>query len=229
MPSHRFGIVDNVVDAPNVASVMFREEEGSFLMGLIAARNTRSRVVGFIGGMSVPVIEHFEAGYRAGIRAVDPAINVITVYSGTFTDPGRGSRDATAVMDRGADVIFHAAGNTGVGVIDAVRAHNRFVIGVDRDQSALAPQHVLSSMLKRVDAATFEISQATQTGHFPGGRTTMLGLRENGVGYSPTTLWARMPPGTRELVDRWADAIRTGRVTVPNTMAQLRTWTVPSL
>jgi basic membrane protein A and related proteins len=229
LTSQKFGIVDNVVNSPNVASVTFKEEEGSFLMGVMAAKLTKTKKIGFIGGMAIDVIAHFEAGFKAGVKATDPSVNVITVYSGTFTDPSKGKSDALAVYGQGADIIFHAAGNTGVGVISAAKEQNKWVIGVDQDQNKLAPANVVSSMMKRVDVAVYDVSKATQGGTFPGGKTTVLGLKEDGVGYSPSTLWDKMPGGTKELVDKWAGAIKDGKVTVPNSMDKLKSWDVPKI
>lgn len=227
--SQKFGIIDGVVANPNVASVLFKEEEGSFLMGVIAAKATKTKKVGFIGGMDVDVIHHFDGGFKAGVKAVDPTIQVITVYSGSFTDPTKGKNDGLAVIAQGADVVFHAAGATGQGVIEAAKEKNVFAIGVDSDQNKLAPQNVISSMMKRVDVAVFEISKMAKDGKFPGGQTTVLGLKENGVGYSDTTLWDKTAAGTKELVDKYAQAIKDGKFTVPNTPEKFKTWEAPKL
>lgn len=227
--SQKFGIIDFVVQNPNVASVVFKEEEGSFLMGVLAAKTTKTKKVGFVGGMDIDVIHHFEAGFKAGVKATDPSVEVITVYSGTFTDPGKGKSDALAVIGKGADIVFHAAGNTGVGVIDAAKEKKVFAIGVDKDQNKLAPDTVISSMMKRVDVAVYEVTKQAQDGKFPGGQVLALGLKENGVGYAPTTLWNKTPAGTKELVDKWADAIKAGKVTVPNNMEKFKTWEAPKL
>ncbi len=225
----KFAIIDAVVEQPNVASVLFREEEGSFLMGVIAAKTTKTGKVGFVGGMDIDVIHHFDAGFQAGVKAVDPNIEVIRVYAGTFTDPEKGKNVALQIFRDGADVIFHASGATGKGVIEAAKEQNKFAIGVDSDQNHLAPENVISSMMKRVDVAVYEVSKMAAEGNFPGGKVTVLGLKENGVGYSDTTLWEKMPEGTKELVDKWADAIKTGKVDVPANLDELKDWTVPSL
>jgi basic membrane protein A len=228
-PKQNFAIIDAVAQKPNVASVLFKEEEGSFLMGVIAAKATKSNKVGFIGGMDIPVIHHFDAGFKAGVKAVNPAIEVITIYSGSFTDPAKGKSDALAAIGKGADVLFHAAGGTGQGVIEAAKEKNLYAIGVDSDQNHLAPNNVISSMMKRVDVAVYDVSKMASEGKFPGGQTLTLGLKENGVGYSDTTLWAKLPQDTKALVDKWADAIKAGKVTVPNDPKQLEGWTAPKL
>ncbi|MFZ5827394.1 MAG: BMP family lipoprotein [Bacillota bacterium] len=228
-PKQKFAIIDAVAQLPNVASVLFKEEEGSFLMGVMAARTTKTGKVGFVGGMDIPVIHHFEAGFKAGVKAVNPKVEVITVYSGSFIDPAKGKSDALAIIGKGADVVFHASGGTGQGVIEAAQEKNVFAIGVDSDQNKLAPNHVLSSMMKRVDVAVFDVSKMAQTGTFPGGQIITLGLKENGVGYSDTTLWNKMPEGTKAEVDKWADAIKAGKFTVPNDMTKFKDWTAPKL
>ncbi|MGE5672901.1 MAG: BMP family lipoprotein [Mycobacterium leprae] len=229
-PKQQFGIIDTVVpNRPNVVSVVFKEEEGSFLMGVIAARTTRTKTVGFIGGMDMDVVHHFEAGFKAGVKAVDPTVKVITVYSGAFDDPAKGKSDALSVYGQGADVIFHAAGATGGGVIEAAKEQHKYVIGVDSDQNRLAPDNVLSSMVKRIDNAVFDITKAARDGQFTGGQVIVMGLKDNGVGYADSTLWNKMPDGTKALVDKWADAIKAGQFQVPNDPKQVGGWQAPKL
>ncbi|HYG59058.1 MAG TPA: BMP family ABC transporter substrate-binding protein [Symbiobacteriaceae bacterium] len=228
-PAQKFGLIDEIVTAPNVASVTFREEEGSFLMGVIAAKTTQTKKVGFVGGMDFDVIHHFDYGFKAGVKAVDPTIQVITVYAGSFTDSAKGKSIALQMFKDGADVVFHAAGGTGSGVIEAAAEQKKFAIGVDKDQNSLAPEYVLSSMVKRVDVAVFEVSKAAKEGKFAGGVTTSLGLKENGVGYAPKTLWNKTPAGTKELVEKWSDAIKAGKVQVPANKAKFDAWEVPKL
>lgn len=229
LPDTMFAIVDSDVTAPNLAGITFREEEGSFLMGVIAAKTTKTGKVGFIGGMDIDVIHHFEAGYKAGVKATDPNVEVVTVYSGTFTDSNKGKSDALAMYGQGVDIIFHASGNTGTGVIEAAKEQNKYAIGVDQDQNYLAPDNVISSMMKDVKGAVYDISLAAAEGKFPGGQVTVLGLKEGRVGYADSTLWDKMPEGTKDLVDKWADAIRTGKVTVPNSREALESWEVPQI
>lgn len=229
LPNQKFALIDGVVNNPNVASVVFKEEEGSFLVGMLAAKTTKTKKVGFVGGMDVDVIHHFEAGFKAGVMAADPSVEVISVYSGSFVDPAKGKEVALSMISQGADVIFHASGATGQGVIEAVKEKDKLAIGVDSDQKKLAPNHVLSSMMKRVDVAVFEVSKMAKEGTFPGGKVTVMGLKENGVGYSDTTMWEKAPAGTKDLVDKWAKAIKDGKVNVPNNRDKLKGWKVPSL
>lgn len=231
LPKQNFALIDAAPQKPmpNVAPVLFKEEDGSFLMGIIAAKTTKSNKVGFVGGMNIPVIHHFEAGFKAGVKAINPNVEVLTVYAEEFTNPGKGKEIATAMYAQGADIVFHAAGATGEGVIEAAKETKKFVIGVDRDQNYLAPEYVISSMMKRVDVATYEFSKMAKEGKFKGGEPTILGLKEDAVGYAPSTLWAKMPADTKALVDKWAEAIKTGKVSVPNDMDKFKTWEVPKL
>lgn len=227
-PNQKFGLIDSVVEAPNVASITFKEEEGSFLMGVIAAKTTKSKKVGFVGGMDIPVIHHFEAGFKAGVLSIDPTVQVQTVYTGKFDDPAAGKNTALAMINSGADVIFHAAGGTGDGAIEAAKEKKVYAIGVDKDQNSLGKDTVISSMMKRVDEATYMVSKQVKDGQFKAG-VTALGLKENGVGTAPSTRWDLMPADTKALVEKWAEAIKSGKVVVPNDMEKFKTFKAPQL
>jgi basic membrane protein A len=199
-PDIRFAIIDGVIleddgktPRANVASLVFKEHEGSYLVGMIAARTSKSRTIGFLGGMDIPLIHRFQKGYEEGARAVDPAIRVVQNYVGVtdaaWNNPGKGKELATAQMDKGADVIFTAAGNSGLGAFDAVeQAGTRngrathFVIGVDSNQNGVKPGFVLTSMVKRVDNAVYDIIRDVVSGTFKGG-FHVFGLESDGVGY----------------------------------------------
>jgi basic membrane protein A len=186
-PDVRFAIIDAVVDEPNVASLVFREHEGSFLVGAIAGLTTGTGKVGFVGGMDIPLIHKFEVGYTEGVKYVNPDARVIVAYAGSgpeaFHDPVKGKSLALSQFDRGADVIFQAAGSTGNGVIDAAKERGLFAIGVDANQNYMAPGHVLTSMLKRVDVSVFQIIKDVVEGKFTGG-VHSYGLEIDGVGYA---------------------------------------------
>jgi basic membrane protein A len=187
-PEVRFVLVDGRIDdLPNVASLVFREQEGSFLVGALAGMKSASGVVGFVGGMDVPLIHKFEAGYRAGVEHVRPGAKVLVGYAGVrpeaFADPVRGKEIALSQFDQGADVVFHAAGVTGLGVIEAAKERGRLAIGVDSNQNGVAPGFVLTSMIKRVDNAIYREIQAALSGGFHGG-VVELGLAEEGVGFA---------------------------------------------
>ncbi|MGH7655801.1 MAG: BMP family lipoprotein, partial [Gemmatimonadaceae bacterium] len=171
---------------PNVAALKFREEQGSFLVGAIAALVGHSKKVGFVGGMDSPLIHKFEAGYRAGVKEVCPDCQVLVQYAGVtpdaFRNPGRGKELALSQYQQGVNVIYHASGSTGLGVFEAARTMNRFAIGVDADQYSEAPGHVLTSMVKRVDNAVYDMILRVKENRFKGGIYD-YGLAEDGVGY----------------------------------------------
>src|SRR5206468_1476880 len=192
-PKAHFLLIDSpVLDAsgkptiaPNVRSVVFREHEGTFLAGALAGRLTRSKV-GFVGGMQLPLIRKFEAGFRAGVREVNPAVQVLIAYTGTFDDEKKGVEVGQDIYCRGCDIVFHAAGLDGLGVIKAAQQAGKLVIGVDSDQAHVAPKNVLTSMVKRVDLAVFRAVKDVLDGKFAGG-DVVLGLREEGVGLAPVS------------------------------------------
>lgn len=178
-----------VLPPANLAGLRFREEEGSYLVGVIAALKSRTGRIGFLGGMDGPVIRRFEAGYRAGAVSARPGIIIDSKFAGmtarAFNDPAKGYEIAAAMYKNGADVVYHAAGGTGAGLFRAAREAGRWAIGVDVDQSALAPGLVVTSMTKNVDVAVYESIKAAAAGRFAGGLKT-FGLKENGVGFVST-------------------------------------------
>src|SRR5918911_1388864 len=194
-PNIRFAIVDGVSELPNVASLVFKEHEGSFLVGMLAAKTTKSDTLGFIGGMDIPLIHRFETGYEEGARAVNPNIRVIQNYVGVtdaaWNNPGKGKELALSQIGKGADVIFTAAGNSGLGAFDAVEQEGKgadgrathYVIGVDSDQNMVKPGYVLTSMVKRVDNAVYEIVNYVVNHRFQGG-LHVFGLDKDGVAYA---------------------------------------------
>lgn len=186
-PDTKFTIIDAVVDLPNVQSVVFKEQEGSFLVGVIAAMASTSGKVGFVGGMDIPLIRRFACGYEQGAKHVNPDAEVIQNMTGTtpaaWNDPGRGSELSIGQFDRGVDVIYAAAGGTGVGVYQAAKDAGKLAIGVDSNQNYLHPGTMLTSMLKRVDVAAYNaFKQAMDDTWQPG--VQVLGLAEEGVGWA---------------------------------------------
>lgn len=190
----RFAIVDGVSDLPNVASLVFKEHEGSYLVGMLAAKTSKTGTIGFLGGMDIGLIHRFKGGYEEGARAVNPNIRVIPNYVGVtdaaWNNPGKGKEIALAQISKGADVIFTAAGNSGLGAFDAVEQAGKqngrashFVIGVDANQNMVKPGFVLTSMVKRVDNAVYAIIQDVVNGQFKTG-FHVYGLNEDGVGYA---------------------------------------------
>lgn len=233
-PDIRFACIDyalkvdeegrTVPPPPNVAALEFREEEGSFLVGALAGLTSQSRKVGFVGGMDIPLIRRFQAGYAAGVAEVCPSCAVSVNYAGVtgaaFKDPGKGKALALAQYQAGVDVIFHASGSTGLGVFEAAREEQRrgreaFAIGVDSDQYHEAPCCVLSSMVKRVDTAVYLIIREVAEGRFAGGVHT-FGLAEDGVGYVyDDNNRARIPDAVRSRVEAIRAQITSGAIHVP--------------
>lgn len=188
---------------PNLMGLQFREEEGSYLVGALAALKSTTGKIGFIGGMDSPLIRKFQAGYLAGAEAVRPDVKVISRFAGitgrAFKDPQAGYRFATEMYAAGVDIIYHAAGATGAGLFRAADEMNKLAIGVDLDQSDMAPGHVLTSMTKHIDVAVFDAVDAFVGGKFTGGLKT-LGLKENGVGFIHNEQNSRLIPG--EILER---------------------------
>ena len=231
-PETSFAIVDSVVEAPNVAGLIFAEEQGSFLVGVAAALKTESNAVGFIGGVNIPLIHAFEAGFVAGVQAIDPDIAIISQYVteppdfAGFNDPAAGRVMAQSMFEQGADVIYHAAGGTGAGLFQAAKdfseANNTHVwaIGVDSDQYLIAGEfqpYILSSMLKRVDVAVYNTIQAVQDGDFKAG-PQVFDLSVDGVGYSTSGGFVDDIVGQLE---NWKDRIVSGQISVSRDPAEL--------
>jgi basic membrane protein A len=186
-PDTNFTIIDAVVDLPNVQSITFKEHEGSFLVGMAAAMASETGTVGFVGGMDIPLIRNFAHGYEQGVKYADPDAEVLVNMTGTtpaaWNDPARGGELAIGQFDRGADVVYAAAGATGLGVLQAAADQGKLSIGVDSNQNHLHPGSVLTSMLKRVDVAVYNAFMDTMNGTWEAGATS-LGLAEDGVGYA---------------------------------------------
>lgn len=186
-PKTRFTVIDSVVKLPNVQSVLFKEHEGSFLVGVAAAMASKTGKVGFVGGMDIPLIRRFQCGYEQGVKYANPKAEVVANMTGTtptaWNDPGRGGELAKGQFDRGADVIFAAAGGTGIGVYQAAKDRGKLAIGVDSNQNHLHPGTMLTSMVKRVDLATYNSFKAAKEGTWKSG-VTVLGLKEGGVDWA---------------------------------------------
>ena len=186
-PDTSFSIIDMVVDRPNVQSIVFKEHEGSFLVGMIAALASETGKVGFVGGMDIPLIRRFGCGYVQGVRYINPDAEVYQNMTGTtpaaWNDPVKGRELAMSQFDRGADVVFAAAGGTGLGVLQAAADGGKLSIGVDSNQNYLHPGSVLTSMLKRVDVAAYEVYMSAMDGSWSAG-VRNLGLAEDGVGWA---------------------------------------------
>jgi basic membrane protein A len=224
-PDVKFACVDYTVQEgetlpPNLAALTFKEEEGSYLVGALAALLSKTGTVGFVGGMEIPLIKKFEAGYRAGVAAVAPRTKVLVKYAGTtgtaFKDPTKGKELGLSEYHQGADIIFHASGSTGLGVFEAARETKHLAIGVDSDQYDTAPGFVLTSMVKHVENAVFDCIAETQKGAFTGG-VSVFGLREKGVGWVyDDRNKALIPSAVKARVDSLEAEIIAGKITVPS-------------
>jgi basic membrane protein A len=217
-----FAIIDAVVDRPNVTSVTFKEEEGSFLAGALAAMTTKTKKIAFLGGLDIPLLRKFEAGFAAGAREVDPSVTVLVKYVGSFEDVAAGKELAGVQFDQGADIIYVAAGKAGLGAIDQVkRREGAFVIGVDSDQDAIAPGKILTSMIKRVDIGVFRVSQQA-VAHQPRAPRLILGLKEGGVGLTDFKYTKSVvTPQKTAVLDKLKAAIVGGKLAAPSTREEL--------
>lgn len=223
-PKTHFAIIDSVVDQPNVTSVTFKEEESSFLAGVLAGLVTKKNIVGFLGGVQGPLIEKFRDGFEAGVKSVNPRAQVLIKYTGSFDDVAAGKEYASLLYDQSADIIYAAAGKCGLGAVDEVknRANGYYIIGVDSDQDALAPGKVLTSALKHVDNAIYSLAAAAAKGAVTKGHV-ILGLKQDGVGLTamPFTR-AALPPGAAAIVERYRQAIIAGKLSAPSTPQELQ-------
>ena len=186
-PDIDFAIIDMVVDKPNVRSVVYKEQEGSFLVGVMAAKASQTGTVSFIGGMDIPLIRKFACGYKGGVLATNADAKVLEAMTGptpdAWNDPVKGGELAKSQFDQGADVVYHAAGATGIGVLQAAADAGKLGIGVDSNQNALHPGSVLTSMLKRVDVAVHKAFMDAKDGNWSAG-FSVLGLAEGGVDWA---------------------------------------------
>lgn len=186
-PDTKFTIIDTVVDLPNVQSVVFKEQEGSYLVGILAAMKSESGKIGVVPAFNFDLLEAFACGYAQGAKSVNPDIEVLETYVGTgfeaFNDPGKATEVAKSQLDQGADVIFQVAGGAGAGVLQAAADAGKFSIGVDSNQNHLHPGSVLTSMVKRVDLAVYNTFKDTKDDKFTAG-VQALGVKEDGVAYA---------------------------------------------
>jgi len=233
----RFMLVDSVVERDNVANYTFLEQQGSFqvghLAGLLTQRDfsagagetTDDAVVGFVGGEEVPLIQRFEAGYRAGVAYANPDVAVRSAYAGAYNDPGTGQSIANSMYDEGVDIVFHAAGGTGNGVFQAAQEQGRFAIGVDADQSESLPEYadvILASMVKRVDEAVFQSVANVVNGEFEGGTVNELGLEQGGVeAVYGRQLGPEIPEEVTAAVEQSRQAIVAGDIEVPTSPSEV--------
>lgn len=217
-PKLSFVIIDSVVKQPNVESIVFKEHEGSFLVGMVAALASRSGKVGFVGGMDIPLIRKFQCGYEQGARFANPKVEVSAAMTGTtpaaWSDPTRGAELAKAQFAKGIDVVFAAAGGTGVGVYQAAKDAGKLAIGVDSNQNHVQPGTMLTSMVKRIDNAVYTSAKKSTPG------VTVLGLKEGGVDYALDQYNAKLiSADMKAKVDKAKADIIAGKIRVADYMA----------
>lgn len=236
-PNIKFAIVDGVITGKdgkpleNVASLVFREHEGSYLVGMIAASKSKTGTLGFVGGMDIPLIHRFKTGYEEGAKSVNPNVRVVSNFVGVtdaaWNNPGKGKELALSQIEKGADVIFTAAGNSGLGAFDAVEQYgktnneaNKFVIGVDSNQNGVKPGFVLTSMVKRVDNAVYDVVKEVLGNKFNGG-FHVFGLDKDGVAYSiDDNNRALIPQDVIQKVEEARRKIGSGEIKVTDAMAK---------
>ncbi len=234
-PDTNFAIVDSVVEPKNAASLVFREQEGSYLAGVVAGLMTQEKtqyttpgdkVVGFLGGQESELIGKFQAGYEAGVESVCSDCEVLVQYAGStpdaFNDPARGKEISLQQINDGADIIYHASGATGAGLFDAAKEQKAFAIGVDSDQGKLVPDApILTSVVKRVDNAVYQAISDANDGSFPGGEVIDLGLKEKGLSLAPFRRFdGDVPQNAKDEVDSAQKGIINGDIKVPDVPQQ---------
>jgi basic membrane protein A len=225
-PGVDYAILNLEAAGDNVASVLFQEQEGSYLAGALSALMTSApdnpkvnpeKVIGVIGGTKSAGIDKFLAGFMQGAKDTDPEVEVLVAYSDDFGDPAKGKQLAEAMFDKGADIVYAVAGGTGAGVIEAAKQANHYAVGVDTDQDGLAPGNVLTSMIKRADVAVCTLLEGYKNGSFPGGQTINLGLNEDAVGLSDFTYTGEeIPEEFKAKVSELSDGIKNGSIKVVN-------------
>ncbi len=219
-PQRRFVIVDAEVDAPNVCSLMFQEHEGAYLVGAIAALTSKTGKIGFVGGMDIPLIRRFAMGYEAGAKKVNPDVTVLANYVGitseAWNNPPRGKELALAQYQGGADIVFAAAGASGLGVFDAAEEQKKFAIGVDSNQDWMKPGLILTSMLKRVDEAVFTTISDAKSGNLKAG-VKRFGLANKGIDYAVDPYNEKiLTSEVRKKADELKAGIIAGKIDVPD-------------
>lgn len=226
-PESNFVMIDGVVDLPNVLSVLFKENEAAYLSGIIAALTTETRKVGFIGGMETPPVIRFESGWKAGVDSVDPTIENVISFVGSFGNPGAGKEQAKIMYQQGVDIIQGVAGLTEVGIIEAAKEMGKWVIPCDKDKTEMCEGAQLTSSIKKIDVAVMEAATKAQAGEFAGG-TVSLGLKEGTVGF-PEAARDVVDPEIMEVVDSVIEMVISGEIVVPSTRDEYAAFVPPAI
>lgn len=227
-PDQRYIIYDSVVELPNVASIVYKQSEGSFLAGVLAALVTTSKdkfplatgskVVGVVGGQDIPVINDFIVGFKKGVEVVDPSVEVKVTFVGSFTDSNKGFDQATLLYRQGADVVYQVAGGSGIGVLKAAASSKRYAIGVDSNQNAIQPGYILASMLKNIGVSLHEAVKAAKAGELKYGSVIESGLDQGGVGLAFENNNDIVPKDIIDKVAAFAEQVVEGKIKVPSTL-----------
>jgi len=237
-----FAIVDNIVELDNVKSIVFKEHEGSFLMGVIAGKMTKSNKVGFLGGRDIELTNRFEVGFVAGVMSVNPEAGKYLMnrksvkYVESFVDINKGYEVAKSLYDEGCDIVYHAAGGAGIGMFTAAQEFRNsgkdvWCIGVDMDQAETMPEYkdvILSSMVKRVDVGTYEVVKESINGEFEGGKVVQMGLKENALEIAESTP-NNTPAEIIKITEQYKEAIAEGEIEVPSNFDELKNFKGVSL
>lgn len=226
-PDSNFVMIDGVVDLPNVVSVLFKENEAAFLSGIIAALTTETGKVGFIGGMETPPVIRFESGWKAGVASVDPSIENVISFVGSFGNPGAGKEQAKIMYQQGVDIIQGVAGLTEVGIIEAAKEMGKWVIPCDKDKTEMCEGAQLTSSIKKIDVAVMEAAAMAKSGNFVGGITS-LGLKEGTVGF-PDAARDVVDPEIMKVVDKVIERVVSGDIVVPSTREEYAAFTPPAI
>ena len=225
-PDQKLAIIDYAFEnqPSNVKSMMFKSEEASYLVGLIAGKMTQTNKVGFIGGSKGNIIESFEYGYKAGVSDVNKDADILSQYASTFSDAAKGKSIANQMYLNKADIIFSAAGQTGNGAIESAKENNKYAMGVDKDQSSLAPENILTSAIKRVDNVVYDTVKELVDGKFDGGQVIHYGLKEDAVGI-PETTSKLVDKQILDFVNEQAEKVKNGEIKVPANEKQYNEYT----
>lgn len=215
-PDQNFVLVDEEIDASNVKNILFKAEESAYLAGLIAGKTTKTNNVGFIGGMDISPINAYKYGYMAGVKTANNNCTLQTQYANSFSDQAKGKAIASQMISNKADIIFIAGGDIGTGAIEAIKEANKYAIGVDRDQSDLAPDNVLTSALKRVNIGVYETVKNFVENNFEGGKSVTYGLKEGAVGI-PDTTSKLVPEDILKYVADETTKLENGDIVAPKT------------
>ncbi|MHB0854576.1 MAG: BMP family lipoprotein [Rectinema subterraneum] len=228
-PGQKFAIIDESLNLPNVVSYVSKEEEGSFLVGALAgflkkANTAKNPTIGFIAALDIPLLDKFYAGYEAGARYVNPSVKVIANYIGgnaPFSDITTAKEIALKQFNQGANIIYHAAGGSGLGVFQAAKEKNFYAIGVNSNQNPIDPNHIIASMLKRVDTAAYKIAAAAKQENLETGKTVILGLADGGIDYTVEGSKVTIDPKILKAVNDIKQSIVDGKLIVPDTHAKV--------